>query len=155
MFFRSYTEKKIIENALLYGRLWRYDCSKEPEQRKSSKLIINTATKDMHKAVKNNPLQHIINSKRKGLCRYADMWTWLQKWSMAASMHTVCSVCLIYKRRLLPAENVTCYEMLHTLVQNVAYFGLALFVISIFTSNDTENSFFKYSCSLFLGDRLD
>ncbi len=57
--------KKIIENALPYGRLWRYDCSKEPEQRKSSKLIINTATNGMllHKAVKNNPLQHIINSK--------------------------------------------------------------------------------------------
>lgn len=72
-----------------------------------------------------------------------------------AGTHTVCSVCLIYKIWLLPAENVTCYEMLHTLVQNVAHFGRALFEVSIFTSNDTENCFFKYSHSLFLGDRLD
>ncbi len=150
MFFRSYTEKKKnIENALLYGRLWRYDCSKEPEQRKSSKWIINTPTKDMllHKAVKNNQPLHIINSKGKCFCICGHDYR-NEVWQLVRILCAV-SVCLIYKRWLLPAENVTCYEMLHTLVQNVAYFGLALFVVSIFTSNDTENSFLKYSHSLF------
>lgn len=64
----------------------------------------------LHKAVKNNPLLHIINFKGKML--------------LAGCMHTAC-ICLLW---LLPAENVTCYEMLyfqHTLVENMAYFGQA------------------------------
>jgi len=49
-------------------------------------------------------------------------------------------------RWLLPAENVSCYEMLffqNTLVQNVAHFGQAHSVAIIFTSKNTENSSLK------------
>lgn len=68
MFFWSYTGEKNIENALL-------DVSEDMtvqknlnKENQANELL--TPTKDMllHKAVKNNPLLHIINSKGKCFC---------------------------------------------------------------------------------------